>query len=52
LPMKVTILEHSTVVATKEYVSNDLGGEVAILHPGPEVEDGLDEVGTRVWNLI
>ena len=32
-------------MATKEQVSNDLGGEAAILHLGPEMEDGLADEG-------
>jgi hypothetical protein len=50
--MKVTILEHSTAVANKEQVSNDLGEEVAILYLVAGVYYGLYEVGTRIWNLI
>ena len=44
--------KESTLVATDEQVSSDLGGEVAILHLGAGMYYGLDEVGARVWDLI
>lgn len=42
----------SIVVAAKEQVSADLGGEMAILNLHNGVYYGLNEVGTRVWELI
>lgn len=42
----------SVVVAAKDQVSSDLGGEVAILDLKVGVYYGLDEVGARVWELI
>jgi hypothetical protein len=42
----------SNVVAAKDQVSSDLGGEVAILHLNAGVYYGLDAVGARVWDLI
>lgn len=50
--MKRTISKHSTVVAAKDQVSSDLGGEVAILDLKAGVYYGLDAVGARVWKLI
>jgi hypothetical protein len=50
--MKREISERSTVVATKDQVSSDLGGEVAILDLTGGVYYGLDEVGARIWELI
>jgi hypothetical protein len=42
----------STVVAVKDQVSSDLGGEVAILDLKAGVYYGLDAVGARIWSLI
>jgi hypothetical protein len=42
----------STVVAAKEQVASDLGGETAILNLKNGVYYGLDEVGSRIWELI
>jgi hypothetical protein len=42
----------SVVVAAKEQVSCDVGGEAAILNMRNGVYYGLDSVGARVWNLI
>ena len=48
----MTVAKHSTVVASKDQVSSDLGGEVAILDLKAGVYYGLDEVGARIWQLI
>jgi hypothetical protein len=48
----VIVDKHSTVVAAKDQVSSDLGGEVAILDLKAGVYYGLDTVGARVWELI
>jgi hypothetical protein len=50
--MKREISERSTVIAAKDQVSSDLGGEVAILDLTGGVYYGLDEVGARIWELI
>jgi len=50
--MKAVVTEHSTVVAVKEQVYSDLGGEVAILDLKGDLYYGLDEVGARIWELI
>ncbi len=42
----------STVVAAKDQVSSDLGGEIAILDLKAGVYYGLDAVGARIWSLI
>lgn len=42
----------TTVVATKEQASADLGGEAAILNLKNGVYYGLDPVGARIWALI
>jgi hypothetical protein len=47
-----TISVGSTVVAAKNQVSSDIGGEVAILDLEAGTYYGLDEVGARVWELI
>jgi coenzyme PQQ synthesis protein D (PqqD) len=46
------ISKNSKVVATKEQVSADLGGEVVILNMKNGVYYGLDPVGARIWSLI
>ena len=50
--MNRELSELSTVVAVKDQVSSDLGGEVAILDLTGGVYYGLDEVGSRIWELI
>jgi hypothetical protein len=42
----------SIVVATKDQVSSDLGGETVLLSMQSAMYYGLDEVGTRVWELL
>ncbi len=39
-------------MATRDQVSSDLKGEVAILDLKAGVYYGLDDVGARIWNLI
>ncbi len=46
------ISESSLVVAVKDQISSDLGGESVILNLQSGVYHGLNEVGARVWNLI
>jgi hypothetical protein len=43
---------YSSVVATKNQVSSDLGGEAVILDLKSGVYYGLNDVGTRIWHLI
>lgn len=50
--MKRTLSISSSVVAAKDQVSSDLGGEVAILDLRSSTYYGLEEVGARVWSLI
>ncbi len=50
--MSATLSEQSVVVATKDQISCDLGGEAAILHIKSGVYYGLDPVGARIWSLI
>lgn len=40
------------MVAIKDQLFSDLGGETVILHMGAGVYFGLDEVGSRVWTLL
>ncbi len=42
----------TTVVASKEQASADLGDEAAILNLKSGVYYGLDAVGARIWALI
>jgi hypothetical protein len=50
--VKRTLSAGSSVVATKDQVSSDLGGEVAILNLEADTYYGLDAVGARIWSLI
>ena len=50
--MKRTLSVSSSVVAAKDQVSSDLGGEVAILHLKAGVYYSLEAVGARIWSLI
>jgi Coenzyme PQQ synthesis protein D (PqqD) len=42
----------TTVVASKEQASADLGDEAAILNLKDGVYYGLDPVGARIWKLV
>jgi hypothetical protein len=46
------ILKSSVIVAVKEQVSCDLGGEAAVLNFKNSMYYGLNAVGVRIWNLI
>jgi hypothetical protein len=50
--MKDVVSERSTVVAVRQQVSSDLGGEIAILDLDGGMYYGLDEVGARIWELV
>lgn len=50
--MNASLSEQTVVVAAKDQVSCDLGGEAAILNIKNGVYYGLDPVGARVWNLL
>jgi hypothetical protein len=49
---RVNLSRESIVVAAKDQVSSDLGGEVVILNVKSGIYYGLDPAGARVWNLI
>lgn len=51
-PANSEISESSTVVATAEQISSDLGGEAVILNLRSGVYHGLNEQGARIWNLL
>jgi hypothetical protein len=42
----------STVVADRDALSSAVGGETVLLHFSAGTYFGLDEVGTRIWELI
>ena len=46
------ISEECVVVAARDQVSCDLGGEAAILNTRNGMYYGLDPVGAHVWNLL
>ena len=46
------VVKSSIIVAAKEQVSCDLGGEAAILNLKDSVYYGLNTVGVRIWELI
>jgi hypothetical protein len=48
----VNISEQSVIVAARDQVSCDLGGEAAILNIKNGVYYGLDPVGAHVWCLL
>lgn len=55
--MKFTELEShisdsSVVVADKEQIFSDIGGEAVILHLKTGIYHGLNEIGARIWTLI
>jgi hypothetical protein len=50
--MRSGVSLNSVVVASKNQISSDLGGEAAILDLEAGVYYGLDEVGARIWELI
>ncbi len=43
---------HTTVIATEDHVSSDLAGETVILNMQDGTYYGLNETGTRVWELL
>jgi Coenzyme PQQ synthesis protein D (PqqD) len=50
--MQRKLLRDAFIKVAKEQVSCDLAGEVVILSLKSGEYYGLDEVGTRIWNLI
>ncbi len=40
------------VVADKEQIFSDIGGEAVILHLKTGIYHGLNEIGARIWTLI
>jgi hypothetical protein len=46
------VSSRSVVVASRDQVSCDLGGEVAILNLQSGLYYGLDEVGAWIWSFI
>jgi hypothetical protein len=48
----VNLSVQSVVVASKDQVSCDLGGEAAILSIRNGVYYGLDPVGAQIWNML
>jgi hypothetical protein len=50
--MSANLSERSIVVAAKEQVSCELGGEAAILSLANGVYYGLDLIGAQVWTLL
>ncbi len=47
-----TILLNSVVVASKEQIFTDLGGEAVILGLESSQYYSLNDVGTRIWDLV
>ena len=50
MPSTITLRE--TVVTAKDQVTADLGGEIIILDLGSGEYFGLNEVGSKIWELI
>ena len=49
---KGEITKGSIIVATKDQVSSDLAGETVVLSMQSAMYYGLDQVGSRVWELV
>jgi hypothetical protein len=45
-------LETQTITISKEALSQEVNGETVILDLNSESYFGLDEVGTRIWQLL
>lgn len=52
LELEPTSLKHLIVVAIKDQVASDLGGETVILNLRTGIYHGLDAIGTEIWNLL
>jgi len=50
--MTENVTVQSIVVAVKDQVSSDVGGEAVILHMQSGIYYGLDPVGARIWSLV
>jgi len=50
--MQSKLLRDSIIKVAKEQVACDLAGEAVILSLKSEQYFGLNEVGTRIWNLV
>ena len=50
--MTGSVTVQSIVVAVKDQVSSDVGGEAVILHMQSGIYYGLDPVGARIWSLV
>jgi Coenzyme PQQ synthesis protein D (PqqD) len=50
--VKRAVSVDSSIVAAREQVSSDLGGEVAILDLKSGTYYSLDAVGARLWSLL
>lgn len=50
--MAPTLSGNTRVVAARDQIFSDLGGEIVLLNVASGVYHGLDEVGARVWHLI
>ena len=42
----------STVVASEDQITANLGGDSVVMHPGTEMYFTLDAVGARIWELL
>lgn len=52
LPEVLEISPQSIISSISEQISSELKGEVVILNLSSGVYYGLNEVGTRIWDLI
>jgi hypothetical protein len=43
---------HATLPLSPDAMAREVGGELVILHLGSGTYFGLDEVGTRIWQLL
>jgi hypothetical protein len=53
LPIKDTAMDmHAPLTLSPDAMAREVGGELVILHLGSGTYFGLDEVGTRIWQLL
>jgi hypothetical protein len=43
---------HATLTLSPDAMAREVGGELVILHLGSGTYFGLDEIGTRIWQLL
>jgi Coenzyme PQQ synthesis protein D (PqqD) len=52
MALEIRALDNSIIVAAKEQISSDLGGETVILDLKSGMYYGLNQVGASIWNMV